>query len=125
MTREKIVKICKQCKNKKLDIEQGIICGLTNEKADFEKVCEKFVQDPNAPKEKSSNNNRIENIATICCGVITVFIYFNKSETWFKNFASSPESTILSLLYALIAAIIVMAVVKAIFSVVNVLFFKK
>ncbi|PKP36162.1 MAG: RDD family protein [Bacteroidetes bacterium HGW-Bacteroidetes-15] len=36
---------CKVCKNQKFDPKQGIVCGLTNLRADFEKSCEFFSGD--------------------------------------------------------------------------------
>ena len=36
MTREEQVAFCKVCKFKSFDPNKGIICKLTNEKADFE-----------------------------------------------------------------------------------------
>jgi uncharacterized membrane protein len=43
MERSEQLKQCEKCKNKKFSSNKGIICGLTNEPADFEGVCEKFV----------------------------------------------------------------------------------
>lgn len=37
--------ICKKCKKKKLDLKQGILCGLTNEKPTFENSCPNFDKD--------------------------------------------------------------------------------
>lgn len=45
MTREEQVKVCRQCTNRKMDIEQGILCNLTNEKATFLDVCNDFIAD--------------------------------------------------------------------------------
>lgn len=39
MTREEYVKICETCKHCQKDIEQGILCGLTNKHADFDDTC--------------------------------------------------------------------------------------
>ena len=45
MTREEQLKFCKACKNQKFDVNQGIICGLTNERADFSGFCSSYVED--------------------------------------------------------------------------------
>ena len=42
MTREERMKFCSQCDNSKFDTKQGILCGLTNAKADFEEECPDF-----------------------------------------------------------------------------------
>ena len=45
MTRAEQLKFCKICKEKKFDVMKGIICGLTNLPADFEKSCSHFKED--------------------------------------------------------------------------------
>jgi len=42
MTREERMKFCSQCDHSKFDTKQGILCGLTNAKADFEDECPDF-----------------------------------------------------------------------------------
>lgn len=42
MDRAKQLEYCKKCTKQKFDPRQGIICGLTNQKADFESECEHF-----------------------------------------------------------------------------------
>jgi len=37
---------CKQCQHKKLDTQVGIVCGLTNNKPDFEETCPSYLNDP-------------------------------------------------------------------------------
>jgi len=39
MTREEQVKFCKMCVNKSFVSSQGLICKLTNQKADFQFEC--------------------------------------------------------------------------------------
>ncbi|NVK83195.1 MAG: hypothetical protein HWE21_02675 [Cytophagia bacterium] len=46
MTREEQLDFCRKCKNRKFDNEQGIICRLTDAKADFEDECPSFELDP-------------------------------------------------------------------------------
>lgn len=42
MDRTKQLEYCKKCTKKKFDPKQGIVCSLTNQKADFENECEHF-----------------------------------------------------------------------------------
>lgn len=43
MTRAEYIAICRQCTHKELDLNTGIICGLTKRKADFNGSCADFV----------------------------------------------------------------------------------
>ena len=45
MTREQQLQFCKKCENRKMDVQQGLLCGLTGEKATFEQECPDFVRD--------------------------------------------------------------------------------
>ncbi len=45
MNRDKQLVYCEKCTKQKFDFEQGIICGLTNEKAEFEDECAHFELD--------------------------------------------------------------------------------
>lgn len=45
MTREEQLTFCKKCTNRKMDMQQGIICSLTGEKANFENECPDFILD--------------------------------------------------------------------------------
>jgi uncharacterized RDD family membrane protein YckC len=45
MTREEQLRFCKICTKQKFDLQQGIICSLTNKNADFEDKCEWFEED--------------------------------------------------------------------------------
>jgi hypothetical protein len=45
MTREEHVAICKLCTNRKMDIEQGILCKITDDKANFIGECKDFTKD--------------------------------------------------------------------------------
>lgn len=52
MTREEHVAICKTCTNRKLDIEQGILCKITDQKADFIDECKDFTKDDSVTVDK-------------------------------------------------------------------------
>jgi uncharacterized RDD family membrane protein YckC len=45
MTRTEHLKFCSICVNQKDDMRKGIICGLTNQIADFEETCSSFAED--------------------------------------------------------------------------------
>ncbi|WP_394751174.1 RDD family protein [Spongiimicrobium salis] len=45
MTRQQHLEFCKVCTHQKKDLEQGIVCGLTDRIADFEGNCASFVED--------------------------------------------------------------------------------
>ncbi len=45
MTREEYVNICNGCSNRGFDPKQGVVCGLTQEKANFEESCAVYEQD--------------------------------------------------------------------------------
>lgn len=45
MTREEQLVFCKKCTNRKLDFELGMLCGLTEKKADFNIECPSFIKD--------------------------------------------------------------------------------
>lgn len=39
------IEICKKCKKRKLDLQKGIVCGLTDSKPEFEGTCPYFEKD--------------------------------------------------------------------------------
>lgn len=45
LTREQHLELCKQCTQRKFDLDKGIICSLTGEIADFEDTCEAYKED--------------------------------------------------------------------------------
>ena len=56
MTREEQLRFCSVCKHRKMDMQQGMLCELTNAKADFDGTCPNYDEDA---KEKAKNE-RIE-----------------------------------------------------------------
>lgn len=56
MTREEQLKFCSVCNHRKMDMKQGMLCGLTSAKADFDTACPNYDEDA---KEKIKNE-RIE-----------------------------------------------------------------
>ncbi len=47
MTREQHLAFCKKCTNREMDLKQGLVCNLTNEKANFINDCRDFNLDSN------------------------------------------------------------------------------
>jgi uncharacterized RDD family membrane protein YckC len=47
MTREDQLNFCSICTHQKYNTEQGILCGLTNQLADFDTFCGSFIEDTN------------------------------------------------------------------------------
>lgn len=46
LTRNEYVQICSSCINRKFDPQQGVVCGLTSNKADFDDECPSYELDP-------------------------------------------------------------------------------
>jgi hypothetical protein len=62
MNREHRLQYCKICKNQKMDLKNGLVCGLTNERATFDVECSNFIKDNFlVKKEKEKILRRIEN----------------------------------------------------------------
>ncbi|MBC8489653.1 MAG: hypothetical protein H8D45_26845 [Bacteroidetes bacterium] len=55
MTREEQLTFCRKCLNREMDLQQGIICNLTKQKASFEKECPDFKLDESV-KEKPADD---------------------------------------------------------------------
>ncbi len=74
MTRKESVEYCSLCKNRKMDEEKGLVCGLTNNYADFESECKDFKRDEyemeirNLQKRKYNSNA----IITVLCVIIAI-----------------------------------------------------
>lgn len=57
MTPEEKIKICALCQNRKMSLQKGIVCGLTDEKPQFEEACESYLVDE---KEVAIEKERLE-----------------------------------------------------------------
>ncbi len=55
MDRKDQLKICQQCKHRKMDFSRGLLCGLTNEFADFEDSCSSFKEDSTSTLKHTSD----------------------------------------------------------------------
>lgn len=45
MNREERLEFCTICKNRKMDFEKGLLCGITNDYAKFETLCDDYDED--------------------------------------------------------------------------------
>jgi len=59
MTREQHLVFCKKCSNRKMDMQKGIICSLTEKQADFTEKCPDFKLD------EKIKNDTLKNIELI------------------------------------------------------------
>ena len=67
MTRTEHLKFCSICVNQKDDMRKGIICGLTNQIADFEETCSSFAEDSEVIEQlelKKIENEVIDKMAS-------------------------------------------------------------
>ena len=67
MDRKEQLVFCKKCRHKSFDLQQGIVCGITGQKADFEETCGLF-------KEKEEHFTRIEEDEDLSLKAIGQFI---------------------------------------------------
>jgi len=67
MEREKQLKYCKKCIHQEFNMQQGLLCGLTKEKANFVGECEHFELDK-SKVEKVENTNNGESKSKIAFG---------------------------------------------------------
>ena len=72
MTREEKIKYCSVCKNRKLDIDRGIICSLTGDIALFENECENLVVDQEEVARQESEKDKAPEIK----GFFAFFVYW-------------------------------------------------
>ncbi|MEQ6122474.1 hypothetical protein [Reichenbachiella sp. MALMAid0571] len=64
MTREEHLTFCKRCTNRTMDLQQGLLCNITGQKANFEGNCESFhldetVKEPEDYTDKPQSNFEI------------------------------------------------------------------
>ena len=57
MTRLEQLKFCEVCQHRKMDMRQGLLCGLTDAKADFEGTCARFKSDEKAVVKRAEVEN--------------------------------------------------------------------
>ena len=107
MNRAQQVEFCKICEHRKPDIKQGLICGLTNAKADFEVSCENFSKDYKAQvyykqqkkgvREETRKETRKETILFIITIVaILSRITVKRVNSYNKNFFQKYKTEIVN-----------------------------
>lgn len=76
MLREDYIKICSVCLNKSFNPKIGVICGITNEPADFKGNCADYKEDETAVKHEvlRENHDKKEAKGTINKGRIALFV---------------------------------------------------
>lgn len=65
MTREEQLAFCRKCTNRKFDPQQGIICRLTDQKADFQDECPDFNLDEHVKESKHEPQRQLEGMEMI------------------------------------------------------------
>lgn len=60
MTREQHLAFCKKCIHREMDLQQGLVCSLTKEKANFVNECRDFSLDPDY-QERFDDTEALEN----------------------------------------------------------------
>jgi len=61
--REYQLDFCNRCEHHQFDLQSGVVCGLTNQPADFDRSCPNFVEDPkraDAYKIQKINRKKIQ-----------------------------------------------------------------
>lgn len=74
MTREEQLKFCSVCKNRKMDMQQGMLCGLTNAKAEFEDKCENYDEDTVQVIKKENEEKEYQESLTVS-GWLAFFLW--------------------------------------------------
>lgn len=100
MTRDEQVAFCRKCTNRKFDQQQGIICRLTDKKADFEDTCPDFNLDEHV-KEKGEFQPQTERASH---ELIAEFSDGMKDR--FREYQDFPSAVIGGLLLTLVGAAI-------------------
>ena len=98
MTREEHLKHCKKCLNRKLDMNVGLLCKLTGEKADFEGECSSFKLDESII-ERIDDTEAIEHHAVI-------EKLSEKNIALFKSEQDYPKALITGLIVGILGAIL-------------------
>lgn len=90
MTRDEQLIFCKRCIYRKLDMEQGLICNIKGQKADFDVECPDFEVDDkvviNEKKKRDAirpNKKRAE-IAQILIWTVLIFEIISIISSYFK-----------------------------------------
>lgn len=69
------IDVCSVCKNRKIDMNVGLVCGLTNEIPEFEGQCDTFLEDSEAVLEREKKKLTLEESKKELSGVTCYFLY--------------------------------------------------
>ena len=104
MTLEDRIKFCKVCRNRRQTLEQGVICGLSGEKPEFESQCDHYSVDEVAEKRVKLQEEAVEKSKGAISGFLAFFVYWviplstvvtlvNNIICWDQNTAYGPVMT--------------------------------
>lgn len=60
MTREEHLAFCKKCTHQKMDLQQGIVCALTQRQADFQNECSDYILDESIDNKPMDNEEAVD-----------------------------------------------------------------
>lgn len=95
MTIEERLKYCRTCKNRKRDMNKGLICSLTDNTANFENICEDYlIDEKTAEKEKLKelSKGNIEKGKKKAIVVFSFLISLSVSMIMISHFTFKPLS---------------------------------
>jgi len=107
MNREDQLKWCRKCEHKKTDIQRGIVCGLTNELANFRDFCPDFEKSKEAinneanrrdfeKREANFNNTRevksVKNPALVTIGIVISVLFIGLRIARYMHRASKYDN---------------------------------
>ena len=77
MTQEEKLQYCKVCVHKKMDFQQGLLCGLTNEKPSFDMFCKDYERDVAAENKQKERDEARPRACLLPSGFRAIFSLHN------------------------------------------------
>lgn len=128
MTRQEQLKLCKTCLKRRFSTKKGVVCSLTDEKADFDVICKDYDRDENVivqepvievkrkrkEKRKKTKREKVREVITrddlfLILGfvlanvlIIRIILYFSLGYISTRNFIIFLVLTLLSISLALL-----------------------
>lgn len=75
MTRAEQLRFCSVCKHRKMDMQQGMLCELTNAKADFDGTCPNYDEDAKVKAKNERIEKEYQETLTVS-GWLAFFLWF-------------------------------------------------
>ena len=97
MTREQHLAFCKKCLNRKLNMQVGLVCSLTGEKANFESECPSFQLDESVVIEKIDDVESVDH--SVVLGKLS-----NENLAKFKSEQDYPKALIVGIIVGILGA---------------------